>query len=80
MSTTNGIGSDLDEIMKMAMLPRAQVSPRLLLGKMTVLAAKLEEEETEVPAEVFEALDNDGRRMCLTGLLAIMSAALLDRS
>lgn len=70
--------TDLNELLAMAKLRKAQFSPRMFAAKAQVLIATLEDASQEVPPEVFAALDNDGRRMCLTALLTILGAAALE--
>lgn len=71
--------TELTDLLREMQKSRAQVQPRVLLSRMQLLSARLEDETMEVPAEVFELLDNDGRRICLTALLAICAAALMDK-
>ena len=76
--TAEEIKTEVTEILKLAQLRRGQIKPRVLMARMQMLAAQLEDESAEVPADVFAALDNDGRRMCLTALLAIFAATLQE--
>jgi hypothetical protein len=77
--TTEELRTELKAIIDTCQQSKMTVNRTALLGRLMSLSGHLENEDVEVPADIFECLDNEGRRLCLTALLTIFGAVIGQR-
>lgn len=65
----------MDELEK----PQAEINKARFAAQLATLAADLEDDSTEVPANVLEPLNNEMRKMAVMGFASLVMQTIFER-
>lgn len=73
----NKITEQITEILEEMKKPQAKINKMTVVAKLMILGGTLQEDDTVVPIEAFELLDNDTRKAMLMFFVAGIIKALI---
>jgi len=73
----NKITEQITEILEEMKKPQAKINKMTVVAKLMILGGTLQEDDTVVPIEAFELLDNDARKAMLMFFVAGIIKALI---